>query len=381
MIRNQEATLRTGAIRDVAHARLDVESDVAVLHDDVVPCRVLVVDDSMANVELLRRILSAAGYENVDGETDPRRVLDRFDDDPPDVILLDLHMPHLDGFGVLELLRARADASFVPIIVLTADATPEARLRALAAGATDFLTKPFDVSEVVLRVRNVTRTQRLYRQLEDLNSHLERRVLQRTSDLERAQLDTVERLALAAEYRDDNTGEHIARVGRTSAQLAAHLGLPASDLETIGHAATLHDVGKIGVRDSVLLKPGPLTEAEFALIRMHTDIGGRILSGATSPVLRAAETIARFHHERWDGTGYARVPGPDIPIQARVVSIADAFDAMTSDRPYQRARSAEEATQEIGRCAGSQFDPAIVEAFLSMHAVGALLSHERSRHA
>jgi putative two-component system response regulator len=361
--------LLTRAIRDGADIRLDTAPDIEVLHDDLA-CRVLVVDDSTANVELLRRILRAAGYETVDGETDPRRVVDRFDDDPPDVILLDLHMPYMDGFGVLELLRARSARSFVPIIVLTADATPEARLRALAAGATDFLTKPFDVSEVVLRVRNVTRTQRLYRQLQELNTHLERRVLQRTSDLERAQIDTVERLALAAEYRDDNTGEHIARVGRTSAQLAAHLGLPATDVDMIGYAATLHDVGKIGVRDSVLLKPGPLTDAEFALVRTHTEIGGRILSGATSPVLRAAETIARYHHERWDGAGYARVPGPDIPIHARVVAIADAFDAMTSDRPYQRARSDDEATEEIGRCAGSQFDPAIVEAFLSLQAGG-----------
>ena len=363
--------MRIRAAEDGADARWDTEADVAVF-PDVVACHVLVVDDSAANVELLQRILRSAGYANVDGETDPRRVADRFDDDPPDVILLDLHMPHLDGLGVMEVLRSRIERTYVPIIVLTADATPAARIRALAAGATDFLTKPFDINEVVLRVRNVTRTQRLYRQLEDLNAHLERRVLERTSDLERAQLDTVERLALAAEYRDDNTGEHIARVGRTSAQLAAHLGLPATDVETIGFAATLHDVGKIGVRDSILLKPGPLTDAEFALVKAHTEIGGRILSGATSPVLRAAETIARFHHERWDGDGYARIPGPEIPVQARVVAIADAFDAMTSDRPYQRARLADEATEEIGRCAGSQFDPAIVEAFLSLHAAGSV---------
>lgn len=351
-----------------ADLRTTPEADVVVLRDPI-DSTIMVIDDQDANVALLRKILGSAGYRRIEAETDARRMLDRFDEHRPDVILLDLHMPHLDGFAVLERLRPKIGASYLPVIVLTADATPEARLRALAAGATDFLTKPFDINEVVLRVRNVVETQRLYRQLERFNAGLELRVQERTRELEESYLDTVDRLATAAELRDDATGEHIVRVGRTSGLIAARLGLPASEVETIERAATLHDVGKIGVPDAILLKPGLLTEEEFAQVKTHTVIGARILAGATSGLLRAAEEIARFHHERWDGCGYAGLRGARIPLHARIVAVADAYDAMTSDRPYKDAIDPEWALEEIAACSGTQFEPAIVDAFLGLDPV------------
>ena len=351
-----------------ADRRTAAEADVVVLRDPI-DSTIMVIDDQDANVALLRKILGSAGYRRIEAETDARRMLDRFDEHRPDVILLDLHMPHLDGFAVLERLRPKIGASYLPVIVLTADATPEARLRALAAGATDFLTKPFDINEVVLRVRNVVETQRLYRQLERFNAGLELRVHERTRELEESYLDTVDRLATAAEFRDDATGEHIVRVGRTSGLIAARLGLPASEVETIERAATLHDVGKIGVPDAILLNPGLLTEEEFAQVKTHTVIGARILAGASSTLLRAAEEIARFHHERWDGCGYAGLRGARIPLHARIVAVADAYDAMTSDRPYKDAIDPEWALEEIAACSGTQFEPAIVDAFLGLDPV------------
>ena len=341
------------------------DADVVVLPDPV-DSTILIVDDQEPNVALLRRILGTAGYQRIEAETDPRRIAERFDAQRPDVILLDLQMPHLDGFAVLELLRPKLGASYLPVIVLTADATPEARLRALAAGATDFLTKPFDINEVILRVRNVVETQRLYRQLERFNAGLEVRVLERTRELEQAYLDTVDRLAAAAELRDDATGEHLLRVGRTSGLIAARLGLSSAEVETIARAATLHDIGKIGVPDAILLKPGRLSPLEFEQVKTHTTIGAAILAGPTSALLRAAEDIARFHHERWDGQGYAGIAGTRIPLRARIVSVADAYDAMTSDRPYKDAIEPEWALEEIGAGAGSQFDPMIADAFLSL---------------
>jgi putative two-component system response regulator len=327
--------------------------------------RVLVVDDEEANVRLLDRALRRDGYTSVVTTTAPTDVPDLFTAAEPDIVLLDLHMPDLDGFGVLEILGMLIPhGSFLPILVLTADATVETKRRALAAGATDFLTKPFDLDEVLLRIRNMLLTRRLHLELEHQNELLEIRVRERTRQLEAAQMDTLDRLAMAAEYRDDATGQHIHRVGAMSATLGARLGLPREETEALRAAATLHDVGKIGVPDNILLKPGRLTPEEFEQIKTHTTIGGRLLAGGRSPVLTMAREIAIYHHERWDGTGYAGVPGPEVPLTARIVSVADAFDAMTSDRPYKRAMELESALDEIRRCSGSQFDPEVVAVFL-----------------
>jgi len=338
--------------------------------------RILVVDDQQANIDLLRRVLERAGYRQIECLTDPRLVEDALERFRPDIILLDLLMPRMDGCAVLGVVRSSGVwGSSLPVIVLTADASPDTRLRALAAGASDFLTKPFDVAEVTLRVGNLVHAWFLHREVQDQNRTLEERVSERTAELTAAYGKTLERLALAAEYRDDDTGEHIRRVGRTAALVAVELGLPRDHVELIGQAAGLHDVGKIGVPDAILLKPGSLTVEEFEVVKTHTDVGRRILAGSRAPLLQLAGVIAWAHHERWDGTGYGRIRGSDIPLEARITTVADAFDAMANDRPYRGARSIEEAMEEVVRQRARQFDPTVVDAFLAAHEAMSLTAH------
>ncbi len=326
---------------------------------------ILVVDDEGSNVLLLKRLLTQAGYTNVRSTTDPRQVLSLYSAAPPDLILLDLHMPHLDGFAVMEALAPQIPAgTYLPILVLTADITPEAKRRALAIGAKDFLTKPFDHTEVLLRIRNLLETRYLHRQLQGQNRLLEEKVRERTLELEEARIEILERLAVAAEYRDDATGQHAQRVGQTAAALAHGVGLAETQVELIRRAAPLHDIGKIGIPDGILLKPGALTGEEFEIMKAHTIIGARILSGSRFPLLQLAEEIALTHHERWDGTGYPRgLRDEQIPLAGRIVAIADAFDAMTSDRPYRKALSWAEVWDLLWGGAGTQWDEQLVRTF------------------
>jgi putative two-component system response regulator len=329
--------------------------------------RILVVDDQKANVLLLERVLREAGYRNIETTTDSRLALDLFSRFEPDIVLLDLMMPHLDGFQVMRMLQQVASQDeYRPVLVLTADVTEEIKRRALAGGAKDFLTKPFDVQEVLLRIGNLLETRRLHRILRGQNELLEERVRERTLELEEAYIETMERLALAAEYRDDETGQHTIRVGRTASLVARELGLSDRDVELIERAAGLHDIGKIGIPDNILLAPRKLTAEEFEVVKTHTSIGAKILSGSRSPLLRMAETIAWAHHERWDGSGYARIPGPDTPLVGRITTVADVFDALTHDRPYKTAWPMQESIAEIARQSGRQFDPQVVEAFLAV---------------
>jgi putative two-component system response regulator len=329
--------------------------------------RILIVDDQPANVELLEAILDGAGYKDVLGTTDPREVIRLHHEFEPDLILLDLMMPHMDGFAVMSQLAARIPAGeYLPVLVLTADITSEARARALSAGAKDFLTKPLDHLEVLLRIRNLLETRQLHLQLAAQNRMLDERVRSRTRDLEEARIEILDRLALAAEFRDDDTGQHTLRVGITSARIAECLDEAPSQVELIRRAAPLHDVGKIGIPDAILLKPGKLTPAEWRIMQTHATVGTRILRGSQAPVLQMAEQIALCHHERWDGTGYPTgFGGPDIPLAARIVAVADVYDALTHDRPYKTAWPPMDAIAEIRRQSGIQFDPDIVNAFLS----------------
>ena len=327
--------------------------------------RILLVDDDAANISLLENFLKRAGHQNLRSTTDPRQVLPIYLDFEPDLLILDLNMPHLDGYAVLHQLGPRIpDGTYLPILVLTADITPEAKRRALASGARDFLTKPFDPIEVRLRVRNLLETRFLHRQLQSHSQKLEEEVRSRTRELEGAQLETLERLALAAEYRDDVTGEHTQRVGRISALIAQELGLSEGQVELIRRAAPLHDVGKIGTPDRILLKPAKLTPEEFDEMKNHITIGAKILSGSHSPLLQLAEEIALTHHERTDGMGYMKLVGEAIPLPGRIVAVADAFDAMTHQRPYKEAWPIETAATEIKQQTGRQFDPQVVAAFL-----------------
>jgi putative two-component system response regulator len=251
------------------------------------------------------------------------------------------------------------------VIVLTGDTTRETRRRALAAGARDFITKPFDSEEVCLRVANHLAMRHIELKLKSHGDELERRVQERTGELEQARLEVVDRLAMAAEFRDDDTHQHAQRIGNTAALLAAALDPP--NVELMRRAAPLHDIGKIAIPDAILLKPGRLTDAEFVAIKSHTVIGGKILSGGKSQLLRKAEEIALAHHERWDGRGYpAGLAAEQIPPSGRLVAVADVFDALTHERPYKQAWSVERAVEEISQRAGYDFDPAVVAVFQTL---------------
>jgi putative two-component system response regulator len=326
--------------------------------------RLLVVDDEVANVEVLIRTLTRAGFTRVESTTDSREVASLYIQHRPDLILLDLHMPHLDGLDVMDQLNEIAEASYLPILILSGDLTPEARREALSRGAKDFVNKPFQADELLLRIKTLLETRILYIQIQSQNQLLEAKVRERTRELVEAQIEIIERLAIAAEFRDDNTGQHTQRVGQMSALLARQLGLPDSQVSLIARGAPLHDVGKIGVPDTILLKMGKLTTDEFEIVKTHTAIGARILSGGKFPLLRLAEEIAFTHHERWDGNGYAGIRGADIALAGRIVAVADVFDALTQQRPYKPAWPVGDAIAEIDRQRGKQFDPDVVDAFL-----------------
>src|SRR5690606_24618471 len=330
--------------------------------------RILVVEDEEQNLRALARILSAGGYGSVRAISDSRRALEEFRAFQPDLILLDLHMPLLDGFDVLALLRPEIPpTSYLPVIMLTGDSRAEIRQRALSAGVGDFLLKPFDVVEVLLRIANQLKIRSLQLPLATQNRDLEHLVLARTRELEDAQVEVLERLASAGEYRDDDTGRHVQRVAALSEALARARGLGEMRASLIRRAAPLHDIGKIGIPDEILLKPGRLTEAEFAVMRNHTTIGARILHGGRSDLMRLAERIAHSHHERWDGAGYPTgLAGDAIPIEARLVAIADFFDALTHDRPYRPAWPLNRVLAEIALTRGRHFDPAVADTFLAL---------------
>jgi putative two-component system response regulator len=326
--------------------------------------RILIVDDEPVNVDLLRRLLERAGFSRIESTNDSRQALDLYVKFRPDLILLDLHMPHRDGLEVMDELNQIAEASYLPILMLTGDDTPEAKREALSRGAKDFLNKPFHSDEVLLRIGTLLETRFLYLQIQSQNQILEAKVRDRTRELEAAQIEIIERLARAAEFRDDNTGQHTERVGQMSALVARQIGLSDTQVSLIRRAAPLHDVGKIGIPDSILMKLGKLTPEEFELVKTHTTIGARILSGSRFTILRLAEEIAYNHHERWDGSGYVGTRGSDIPLAGRIVAVADVFDALTQKRPYKAAWPVTEAIAEIDRQRGRQFDPALVDAFL-----------------
>ena len=335
--------------------------------NDLTTSRILIVDDQPSNVALLEGLLQEEDFTCYYSITDSREALPAFLEYLPDLVLLDLQMPFMNGFEVMKQLRACLKPSeFLPILVLTADISSESKRRALAEGAMDFLTKPFDATEVTLRIRNLLQTRSLHLQLQSQNEILDQKVRERTAELEATQLEILERLALAAEYRDDDTGEHTRRVGETAATIAEALDWQAGAIELIRHAAPLHDVGKIAISDSILLKPGKLSPQEFDRMKLHTELGARILSGGQFPLLQLAEQIALTHHERWDGTGYMGLCGEAIPMAGRIVAVADVFDALISERPYKRAWSQKEALEEIRRQSGMQFDPRVVEVFLSV---------------
>jgi putative two-component system response regulator len=325
--------------------------------------RILVVDDDRSELDSLAAILDHAGYANVTCTTDSAQVLGLCAETAPDLLMLDLDMPHPDGFEVMEMLRPWIEGRSFPVVAL-ADADADVRRRAIAAGARELVTKPPDPETMLLRIRNMLELRFVRRELRRQNLLLEQEVETRTQDHKKARFEILKRLAVAAEYRDDESGEHGDRVGRTSALIAQRLGVTEGEIEMIRFAAPLHDIGKLGVPDAVLQKRAELTTEEFDLVKRHVTTGRLLLGGTDLPILQMAEQIAVFHHEWWDGSGYAEgLAGEEIPIAARIVALADSFDALTHERPFKGALGPAEALEEIRSLSGRQFDPAAVRAF------------------
>lgn len=342
------------------------------MSSDLALMPILVVDDEDANLTVLRSILTRAGYLNVHTLQDPRRAVERVREVRPDLIVLDYHMPHLDGVAVLQALRPHLP-SYLPVLMLTSDERASVREAALTAGVRDFLTKPVRQGEVRSRIRNLLEARSFHTRLQNENERLEDLVQERTRELEMAHVETLARLARVAEFRDDEAGRHVWRVARGAGLVAERLGCDEAWRLLLVRAARLHDVGKIAIPDGILMKPGPLTDEERAVVRTHPTVGHRLLSGGNSPLMRMAASIALTHHERWDGGGYPQgLAGEAIPLEGRIVAAMDAFDVMTYDRRHQPAVPPEEAMLELERQAGLQFDPTVVQAVRRTFSVGAL---------
>jgi putative two-component system response regulator len=307
--------------------------------------KVLVVDDDAMNREVLEAALEAEGFEVVAAADGPG-CLAACRREPVGTVLLDVMMPGMDGFEVCRALKRDDATALIPVLLVTALGDRASRVRGIEAGADDFLTKPVDRAELVPRVRSALRTHQLIGQAETVYS-------------------LAASLSSALEARDSYTREHAGRVASYALATAERLGLGRRERRDVYLAGLLHDIGKVGVPDAILTKPGPLTAEEFAVIHRHPEIGARICEATRGLEIVAA--AVRGHHERWDGGGYPTgLAGEAIPLVARVVAVADAFDAMTSDRPYHRAIPVGAAFEEVGRCRASQFDPAVVEAFLAV---------------
>jgi putative two-component system response regulator len=323
--------------------------------------RIFVIDDEAANLKLLGKLLASEDSRQLVLIQDPRDVLTRYREERPDLILLDINMPHLDGYQVIEQLKALNDPLLPPIIILTAQHGNEHVLKALAVGARDFVGKPFDRTELLMRVRNLLDAHLAHKMLHDQREALEQMVLLRTEALHQSRLEVVLRLGRAAEYRDNETGLHIIRMSQYSALLAQSLGWSNEDCELMLHASPMHDVGKIGIPDAILLKPGKLTPHEWSIMQTHVTIGAAILQDGDSDLLQLARIIARSHHEKWDGSGYPdALAGVAIPQAGRIVALADVFDALTSVRPYKPAWPLADALAFIDSQSGIHFDPEVV---------------------
>jgi len=332
---------------------------------DLIDASILVVDDEPANLQLLRMLLESEGYTNVIINNDPTCVLDLVLQHKSDLVLLDLNMPVMDGYAVMNQLISSMGTQVPPIMVLTAQHDQEFRTRALTGGARDYVTKPFDRVELLARVRNLLEAQLLQQFMSNQKDALESMVSERTRAIHDTRLQVIRRLGRAAEYRDNETGLHIVRMSKISMVLGRASGMTSREYDLLLNASPMHDIGKIGIPDKVLLKPGKLTKAEWDIMKQHPVIGADILSGDQSDLLLMARRIALSHHEKWDGSGYPyAISGTDIPVEGRIVAIADVFDALTSVRPYKHAWPVEEAVQYIKDNSGKHFDPQLTGYFI-----------------
>lgn len=326
--------------------------------------RILAIDDEPDNLLLIRLALRKIGYSACETVTDPVQAVAQFHAEAFDLVLLDYNMPVMSGLDVLSAISEKSRREQIPVVMVTAQGDRDTRLLTLNAGAKDFLAKPLDLAELTVRVHNLLETRALHLELRQQNQHLEEKVAQRTEELHSTRLEVIRRLARAAEFRDNETGLHVQRMSLYAEAIGRQLGLSAWDLDLLINACPMHDLGKIGVSDLILLKPGKLTPEEFAVMQQHSTIGANILQGHDSALLKAAHDIALSHHERWNGCGYPQgLAGEAIPLMARIAAVADVFDALTMVRPYKKAWSPEAARNEIVSQSGAHFDPAVVAAF------------------
>lgn len=328
--------------------------------------KILIVDDQPANVTLIEKMLDIDGYNNVISTTDPTQVEAIYLEQNSDLVLLDLNMPVMDGYQVLAKIR-EVDPDYPPIIVLTAQSDRESRIKALDLGARDFLAKPFDRVELMTRIRNMLEVRIMTTAMKNQNKILDGMVKERTKELNDTRLEVIRRLGRAAEYRDDMTGFHIIRMSRYSQLLALAAGMDEDEAERLLNASPMHDIGKIGIPDNVLLKPGKLDADEWKIMKTHVNIGVEILSGSDSELMDMAAEVAQNHHEKWDGSGYpCALAGEDIPLTGRVVAVADVFDALTTERPYKDAWPVEKAVEFLKDQRGKHFEPRLVELFVEI---------------
>jgi putative two-component system response regulator len=328
--------------------------------------RLLVVDDNITNLTLFRHLLLQLEGAKVECMADPVAALAWCADHEPDLILLDYMMPVVDGLEFIRRLRQIPDRVDVPVVMVTADTESDVRHRALELGAQDFLTKPVDKVELTARVRNLLALRKSQQQLANRAAWLAEEVAKATAEIAAREKEAILRLSRAAEYRDPETGSHLLRMSNYTRLVAAQLGLPPAEQELLLEASPMHDIGKVGTPDHILLKPGRLSPEEFEIMKQHATIGYEILRDSVSPLLQCAAKLAMAHHEKFDGSGYPQgLAGEAIPLHGRIVAVADVFDALTSERPYKKAWTLEAAVDFLKTNAGSHFDPVCVEAFLA----------------
>jgi putative two-component system response regulator len=345
--------------------------------------RIMMVDDEPCNAKVVQLFLEDHGYGNFVSITDSRQALASLGRQPPDVLLLDVNMPHVSGLDILASIRDDEHLSHMPVILVTASDDTAIKRKALELGASDYLSKPVDRYELLLRLRNALATKAYQDQLQRYSENLEHKVRLRTAELEASKREIIRCLAQAAEYRDDDTGRHVVRVGKYAGVIARRLGFNDSQVEMIEQAAQLHDIGKIGISDAILLKPGRLESHEFEAMKKHCEIGKSIIQPACdavvqlaanklgvecglhgSPFLQMAARIAGTHHERWDGSGYPQgLAGEQIPIEGRITAVADVYDALSSVRPYKPAYPESKCLTILENGRGRHFDPRVLDAF------------------
>lgn len=359
---------------------------IAKGNEALLTSKIMIVDDEPINLKLARKYLNLAGFQNLVTTREPREAVGMMYREQPDALLLDIMMPHVSGLDLLATIRADSQWKHIPIVILTAASDQSTKRTALELGASDFLGKPVDPTELIPRIHNVLMVKRHYDQLQQHSQQLEDEVLRRTAELARSRQEIIHCLARAAEFRDDDTGRHVFRVGRYVRLIAAELGWSGEHLNVLEQAAQLHDIGKIGIPDSILLKPGKLTPEEFDymqkhagygkhivqtlpekeanILRGHTELGSRLLQTTDSPILALAATISLSHHEKWNGSGYPLgLSGEDIPIEGRITAVADVFDALSSKRPYKPPFPLDRCLQILEEGRGTHFDPAVLDAF------------------